>query len=94
MGRKPSLRKLVVGVALDLLYGTGPPSDGAFRSAVHWDEAGSAIARDAIASGKPCMIGRLGSAELSWAVQATKPAGARARLSDSRTQSSSVASCR
>jgi hypothetical protein len=67
MARKPSLHKLAVGLALDLLYGTEPPSDGAFRSAVHWDEAGSAIARDAIATGKQCMIGRLGSAELGCA---------------------------
>jgi hypothetical protein len=65
MSRKLSPRELAVRLALDLRYGLQPPADGAFRGAVQWGEAGSAIVREAIASGKPCMIGRLGSSELA-----------------------------
>jgi hypothetical protein len=54
-------------LALDLRYGLEPPAGGAFRGAVKWDDAGNAIVREAIAAGKPCMIGRLGSAELGCA---------------------------
>jgi hypothetical protein len=67
MSRKLSPRELAVRLALDLRYGLQPPADGAFRGAVQWDEAGSAIVREAIGTGKPCMIGRLGSAELGCA---------------------------
>ena len=67
MSSTPSPRELTVRTVLDLRYGTEPPADGAFRNAVRWDEAGSALIREAIAAGKPCMIGRLGSAELGCA---------------------------
>lgn len=67
MARRPSVRSRAVGSVLDLLYGTEPPPQGAFRSAVHGDEEGSEIARAVIATGEPCMIARLGSAELGCA---------------------------
>jgi len=64
MPETTSLRTIPGRLALDLWYGTPPPG-GAFRRAVHWDEDGSAIAREVLSSGRPCLIARLGSSELA-----------------------------
>ena len=81
MSSTPSLRELAVRTVLDLRYGTEPPTDGVFRAAVRWNEAGNSLIHEAIAAGKPCVIGRLGSAELGCASFRTRwRAGGIARL--------------
>jgi len=65
MPETTSLRTIPGRLALDLWYGTPPPAGGAFRQAVHWDEDGSAITREVLSSGRPCLIARLGSSELA-----------------------------
>lgn len=59
------MRALAGRLGQDLVYGSPPPADGPFRRSVLWGEDGSAIARQALAAGGPCMIGRLGSSELA-----------------------------
>ena len=58
----------MLGHALQrVLYGSVPPEGGAFRSAVRWGEEGSAVVGDLLATGKPCLVARLGSSELGCA---------------------------
>ncbi|HEY5484814.1 MAG TPA: hypothetical protein VIK31_13590 [Propionibacteriaceae bacterium] len=64
MSSMSSLRELGVRTALYLRYGTEPPDGGAFRSAVRRGEDGSGLVRGVLAAGEPCMVGKLGSAEL------------------------------
>lgn len=52
------------GAVLGLRYGSPPPA-GPYRDSVSWDEKGSAVARQALAVGGPCLIARLGSSELA-----------------------------
>jgi len=65
MPRESTLRGFTREVASNLCYGSAPPEDGQYRRSVHWDEAGAAIAREALASDEPCMIARFGSTEMA-----------------------------
>ena len=40
-------------LALDLVYGRAPAEDGSFGRAVLWDEEGSAVARELLATASP-----------------------------------------
>jgi len=61
------IRELAAAMLLDLRYGRVPPPGGQYRESVRWGEEGSAIAREALATGEPCLIARFGSSELSCA---------------------------
>jgi hypothetical protein len=61
------IRGAAAGALLDLRYGRVPPPGGPYRESVRWDEEGSAVAREVLAAGKPCLIARFGSSELSCA---------------------------
>ena len=65
MSSGSGLRALPGRLALDVWYGKPPPVGGAYRRAVHWDEEGSAIARQILASGRPALVARFGSSELA-----------------------------
>lgn len=59
------VRGLAGRLAAGLWYGRVPRPEGAYRVGVAWGDEGSAIARQALESGGPCMIARLGSSELA-----------------------------
>lgn len=61
------VRDLAGRATQHFLYGRIPSEGGRFRERVLWAEAGSATARDMLASGEPCMIARIGSSELACA---------------------------
>jgi hypothetical protein len=65
MPRESRLRAVTTQLVLNLVYGSSPDSGDEYRRTVRWDEEGSAIARETLASGKPCMIARFGSTELA-----------------------------
>jgi hypothetical protein len=65
MPTESSIRSTVAQSFLDLMYGPAPRSEADFDSQVLWDDEGSDVVRDAILSGKPCLVARLGSSELA-----------------------------
>jgi hypothetical protein len=65
MSPRSGIREAASRLGLDLLYGSVPPADGAFRSAVPGDEEGSVAVRDELTRGRPLLVGRLGSSELA-----------------------------
>ncbi|MBI5231289.1 MAG: hypothetical protein HY876_03890 [Coriobacteriales bacterium] len=60
-----SLRATLVQRWLDVVYGTAPRSDDDYGGPVPYDDAGSMLAGEVIDAGKPALIARLGSTELS-----------------------------
>jgi len=67
---RAGLPALARDLALAVWYGGSPPDS--FRRTVHWGEEGNEIAREALASGRPTLIGRLGSSELACASFCTR----------------------
>jgi len=50
---------------LRMWYGRVPEKDGAYARSVRFDDEGSAVARETLATGRPCLIARFGSTELA-----------------------------
>lgn len=65
MSNRQGLRDLGLEALLRVMYGSNPPESGAFRDRVLYGDDGATVAGDALASGQPCLIGRLGSSELA-----------------------------
>ena len=65
-------RALMTSAGMGVLYGRFPSLDGAYARRVLWDDAGGAVVRETVATGRPCMIGRLGSVELGCASYRTR----------------------
>jgi hypothetical protein len=65
MSVKTSLIAVAQSAVLRAWYGRAPRQDGQFGRGVLWNEEGSTVARETLASGRPCLIARFGSTELA-----------------------------